>query len=51
VPNFNAWYDFWVNQAYRAVRAEKINRKIPYQVIDRVPEESGIGKTGASSVG
>jgi hypothetical protein len=36
VPNSDAGYDFWTNQAYRLVRGENINMKIPYQVFDRV---------------
>jgi hypothetical protein len=35
VPDSDAWYAFWANQACRAIRREKIDLRIPYRVIDR----------------
>jgi hypothetical protein len=40
----DAWYDFWVRQAYRLIQGEKIHMKIPYQVFDRVARKAELAR-------
>jgi hypothetical protein len=44
VPDSDAWYTFWANQACRAIRREKIDLRIPYRVIDRARRNAELAR-------
>ena len=51
VPDSDAWYTFWANQALRAIRREKIGLRIPYRVIDRACRNAALARAQEANVG
>jgi len=51
VPDSDAWYTFWANQACRAIRREKIDLRIPYRVIDRALRNVALARAQEADVG
>ena len=51
VPDSDAWYTFWANQACRAIRREKIDLRIPYRVIDRALRNVALARAQGANVG
>jgi hypothetical protein len=50
VPDSDAWYTFWLNQACRAIRREKIDLRIPHRVIDRALRNVALARAQGANV-